>query len=162
MATIEFENAVRIERPVEDVFGFVADPENIPKWNYFVLEVKKTSDGELGVGSTYHQVRKTDEQDLRMEAYDVNRRVVLATVPPSKPRLEREMLFEVESSSTMLDDRWKLELRGLQRLVSRRAQSAVEQNLQVLKHLMEASVVYHKSIGTSRPCAGLRPRWPSA
>lgn len=138
---VEFENHVRIERPVEDVFGFSADPRNIPKWNYFVLEVEKTSEGELGVGSTFHQVRKTDEQDLRIEAFDVNRRVIVSTVPPSKPRLEREMMFEPEGGATKIEDRWKLELGGLQRLASRRVQSAVRENLNMLKQLLETGSV---------------------
>jgi uncharacterized membrane protein len=29
-----FENTVILRRPIEDVFGFLADFENVPKWNY--------------------------------------------------------------------------------------------------------------------------------
>jgi hypothetical protein len=62
---LEFENTIRIDRPVDEVFAFLSDFENIPKWNYYVLEVRQLSDNPVGVGTTYHQVRKTDEQDLR-------------------------------------------------------------------------------------------------
>ena len=55
MAT--FENTVMIRRPIEDVFAFLADFENIPKWNYAIVETHKVSEGPIGVGTIYQQVR---------------------------------------------------------------------------------------------------------
>jgi uncharacterized membrane protein len=31
---LEFENTVYIDRPIGEVFTFLSDFENIPKWNY--------------------------------------------------------------------------------------------------------------------------------
>jgi carbon monoxide dehydrogenase subunit G len=42
-----------IDRPIEEVFAFLADGENDPKFSPRVLEIEKTSDGPLGVGATY-------------------------------------------------------------------------------------------------------------
>ena len=36
-----FENTVTIQRPAEEVFAFLADFENIPRWNYAIEETKK-------------------------------------------------------------------------------------------------------------------------
>ena len=58
---LEFENTIRVDRPIVEVFAFLSDLENIPKWNYYVVEVRKLSDGPIGIGTRYHQVRKTDE-----------------------------------------------------------------------------------------------------
>jgi uncharacterized protein YndB with AHSA1/START domain len=33
-----FENTVIIRRPVEEVFSFLADFENVPRWNYAIVE----------------------------------------------------------------------------------------------------------------------------
>ena len=44
-----FEATVVIERPIEDVFAFLADGENDPKFSPRVLEIAKTSDGPPGV-----------------------------------------------------------------------------------------------------------------
>ena len=55
MAT--FENTVIIGRPIEEVFGFLADFENIPKWNYAIVETHKVYQGPVGVGTIYQQVR---------------------------------------------------------------------------------------------------------
>jgi carbon monoxide dehydrogenase subunit G len=42
-----------IDRPIEEVFAFLADGENDPKFSPRVLEIEKTSEGPLGVGTTY-------------------------------------------------------------------------------------------------------------
>ncbi|HLM22686.1 MAG TPA: hypothetical protein VK390_14325 [Propionibacteriaceae bacterium] len=36
---------------IEDVFAFIADLENVPTWNYAIVETKKTSPGPVGVGN---------------------------------------------------------------------------------------------------------------
>ena len=38
---MEFENTIVIKKPIKEVFAFISNFENIPKWNYYVLEVKK-------------------------------------------------------------------------------------------------------------------------
>jgi uncharacterized protein YndB with AHSA1/START domain len=49
---MKFETEVRIERPAEEVFDYVSDPENFPDWNSAVQAVRRTS-GEGNAGSTY-------------------------------------------------------------------------------------------------------------
>jgi carbon monoxide dehydrogenase subunit G len=48
-----FENQITIARSAEEVFAFVSDPCNDPKWHTDVLEVHRTDDGPAGVGTTY-------------------------------------------------------------------------------------------------------------
>lgn len=104
-----FATTIRIERPVADVFAFVADLENLPKWNHFVTDVRKTSVGSVGVGTTYHQMRKMDQQDLQIVSFDRGRMLELRTVPPSKPELERRLDFQADNSATKIINRWKLD-----------------------------------------------------
>ena len=54
-----FETSVRIRRPIEEVFAFVADPLNLRHWNSAVRAVWKTRGQESEAGSTY-----TMERDL--------------------------------------------------------------------------------------------------
>jgi uncharacterized protein YndB with AHSA1/START domain len=56
LVVVRFVNSVDIERPVEDVFAYLADFENIPAWNYAIAKTEKTSDGPVGIGTTYRQV----------------------------------------------------------------------------------------------------------
>jgi carbon monoxide dehydrogenase subunit G len=48
-----FEGAAVIDRPIEEVFAFLADGENDPKFSPRVLEIAKTTDGPTGVGTVY-------------------------------------------------------------------------------------------------------------
>ena len=48
-----FEGTAVIDRPIEEVFAFLADGENDPKFSPRVLEIRKTTDGPSGVGTVY-------------------------------------------------------------------------------------------------------------
>jgi uncharacterized protein YndB with AHSA1/START domain len=48
-----FEATVVIDRPIEEVFAFLANGENDPKFSPRVLEISKTTDGPPGVGTVY-------------------------------------------------------------------------------------------------------------
>jgi uncharacterized membrane protein len=41
------EESVEIDRPLEEVFAYVANPENLPEWTNLVLEVRKDAEGRL-------------------------------------------------------------------------------------------------------------------
>jgi uncharacterized membrane protein len=137
---LEFENTITINRPIDEVFEFVANPENFPRWNYYVLSVNKLSEGPTGVETVYHQVRKTDQQDFRITEFEHNRRMALRTSPQSTPQLEMQFAFYEQAGATRLRDKWKLDtgLPGaLEWLGVRRVRAAVAENLAKLKQLME-------------------------
>ena len=48
-----FEATAVIDRPIEEVFAYLADGENDPRFSPRVLEIAKTTDGPPGVGSVY-------------------------------------------------------------------------------------------------------------
>ena len=144
---LEFENTIAIERPIDEVFAFLSDFENIPKWNYYVLEVRQLSDNPIGVGTTYHQVRKTDQQDFRIIEFEPNHRVAVKTVPQSSPSFERRFTLYEEGDTTRIRDQWKLDTGRpalLERLARGRVKSAVAENLAKLKELLEEGrVILH-------------------
>lgn len=49
----QFETAVLIDRPIDQVFAFLADGTNDPKFSPRVLEIVKTTDGPPGEGTVY-------------------------------------------------------------------------------------------------------------
>jgi len=112
--------------------------------DYFVVDVKKISSAPSGVGSRYHQVRKTDEQLIRVTAFVPGRLIEARTEPGSSPQLEMRLTFEPEGSMTLLRDQWKLEMGKpaiLERLATGRVKSAVAENLSKLKELLEQGSV---------------------
>jgi uncharacterized membrane protein len=141
---LEFENTIRIDRSVEEVFAFLSDFENIPKWNYYVLEVRQLSEGSIGVGTTYHQVRKSDQQDLRIIEFEPGHTVAVKTLPQSSPDLEMRFTLYEEGSTTRVRDEWKLNTGRpaiFERLAGGRIKSAVAENLAKLKELLEEGQV---------------------
>jgi uncharacterized protein YndB with AHSA1/START domain len=48
-----FEGTAVVERPIDEVFDFLADGTNDPKFSPRVLEIRKTTDGPVGVGTRY-------------------------------------------------------------------------------------------------------------
>ena len=47
---------VRIGRPVDEVFAFVTDPANFPRWaGSLVTTARQTSPGPMRAGATFHQ-----------------------------------------------------------------------------------------------------------
>jgi uncharacterized membrane protein len=141
---LEFENTIHIDRPVEEVFAFLSDFENIPKWNYYVLEVSQLSDNPISIGTTYHQVRITDEQDFRIIELEPGHTVAVKTVPQSSPGLEMRFTLCEEGKTTRVRDEWKLDTGRralLERLAGGRVKSAVGENLAKLKELLEVGRV---------------------
>ena len=137
---LEFENTIAIERPIYEVFAFLSDFENIPKWNYYVLELRQLSESPIGIGTIYHQVRKSDQQDFRIIEFEANHRVAVKTLPQSSPSFERRFTLYEEGDTTRIRDQWKLDtgrLALLEGLARARVKSAVSENLSKLKELLQ-------------------------
>ena len=141
MAT--FENTVLIARPIEDVFGFLSDLENVPRWNYAIVETRKISEGPVGVGTTYQQVRSVpsrSEEHLEITAYDPPRQLeIQGQLGPFASRLVYAL--DATGEGTRVTNTVELELRGPGRLLGRaavpRVREAVAANLRKLKELLE-------------------------
>jgi uncharacterized protein YndB with AHSA1/START domain len=55
---MRIEESVEINLPPEEVFDYVANPENLPGWSSQVLDVQKETQGELREGDRYTSVAK--------------------------------------------------------------------------------------------------------
>jgi uncharacterized protein YndB with AHSA1/START domain len=141
MAT--FENTVTIRRPIEEVFGFLSDFENIPKWNYAIAETHKVSQGPVGVGTIYQQVRSVpswSEERFEVTAYNPPRQLeIQGQLGPFPSRLSYAL--DAVPEGTRVTNSVELELRGPGRLLGPvavpRVRDAVAANLQKLKELLE-------------------------
>jgi carbon monoxide dehydrogenase subunit G len=141
MAT--FENTVMIGRPIEEVFGFLSDFENVPTWNYAISETRKLSEGPVGVGTIYQQVRSVpsrSEERFEVTVYDPPRQLeIRGQLGPFPSRLSYALVTVPEG--TRVTNSAELELRGPGRLLGRvavpRVRDAVAANLRKLKELLE-------------------------
>jgi uncharacterized protein YndB with AHSA1/START domain len=62
-----FDATVVIDRPIDEVFAFLADGTNDPKFSPRVLEIAKTTDGPPGVGAVYASTVKDAGVKTRRE-----------------------------------------------------------------------------------------------
>jgi hypothetical protein len=74
MAANEFRASAVIDRPIGDVFAFLADGTNDPKFSPRVKEIAKTTDGPVGVGtvfeSTVRDAGMTSKRKFEITAFD--------------------------------------------------------------------------------------------
>ncbi|MEO3975019.1 SRPBCC family protein [Streptomyces sp. CAU 1734] len=74
-----FEAIVEIDRPVGEVFAFLADGENDPKFSPRVIRIEKTTEGPPGVGTVYTSTVKdaglTTRRSFRISAFDAPTRI---------------------------------------------------------------------------------------
>jgi carbon monoxide dehydrogenase subunit G len=138
-----FENTVMIKRPIEEVFGFLSDFENVPKWNYAIVETHKVSEGPVGVGTIYQQVRsvpRRSEESFEITAYNPPRQLVIrGQLGPFPSRLSYAL--DAVPEGTRVTNSVELELRGPGRVLGRvavpRVRDAVAANLSKLKELLD-------------------------
>ncbi len=138
-----FENTVMIGRSIEDVFAFLADFENVPKWNYAIVETRKVSEGPVGVGTVYQQVRsvpRRSQERFQVTAYNPPRQLeVRGQLGPFPSRLSYAL--DAVPEGTRVANSVELDLRGPGRLLGRvavpRVREAVAANLGKLKELLD-------------------------
>jgi len=74
-----FEATVVIDRPIEQVFSFLADGENDPKFSPRVQEIRQTTDGPPGVGTVFASVVKDagmkTKREFELTAFDAPTRI---------------------------------------------------------------------------------------
>jgi carbon monoxide dehydrogenase subunit G len=140
---MKFANTVTIARPPEDVFAFLADLENLPRWNYAIQQTRKVTPGPLAVGTRYHQVRTVPtRQEESLEVVDLEhgrRLIVEGTLSMLPARLEYDLVPQgggtVVTNTVELDVPPPLALVSL--VATRRIKPAVAENLAVLKTILE-------------------------
>lgn len=138
-----FENQLNILVAADAVFAFVADQRNIPKWNYYVVDVVQESGNGPAVGARYFQTRKTDSQHTAITQMEAGKSLTVESVAGT-PVVRRHMEFRQMHGGTRLVDRWELRTghpKVLELVAVQRVKRAVASNLHKLKHLLEQGEV---------------------
>ena len=65
---------IKINSPIDEVWGFVSNVENMGRWVEGIEDPTRTSDGDLGVGSTFHSKYnyrgKSFDMDHEVDSFD--------------------------------------------------------------------------------------------
>ena len=119
MARVEGE--IIINRPVEEVFDFVADERNEPRYNPRMVRAEKISEGQIGSGARFHTELKTAGRTMPMvvEFTDFERTRRLGSVTRSSMmETEGALTFESVPSGTRMCWSWDVRPRGAMKLMA--------------------------------------------
>jgi uncharacterized protein YndB with AHSA1/START domain len=113
------EREVTIARPVAEVFAFVADGLNAPRWRPGVMDISLASG--TGLGAVYKQGVKGPggrriDADYRITAFEPNRRLSFEAIAgPVRPT--GQFVFDDVNGGTRLTFALQAELGGLKKLL---------------------------------------------
>ena len=146
MITVEVSEI--INRPIEEVFAFVADNRNDVRWQDGLIEVKLTPDGPVGVGTQVHTVRKF--MGRRIESTGV----ITELIPDRKSafktldgpgQVEGYTTFDPVEGGTRITAHMEMKSAGFmavaEPLVSSGLRRSLQKNLGDLKDLLESGVL---------------------
>lgn len=136
---ITFETGVQIARPIEDVFAYVSNPGNFPRWNSAVDAVRETEPGSMYViERELPSGRATNE--LRNVASEPPSEFAIRTTSGPTP-FSYVYRFSADNGETHVRLDAEVELEGVASLLSQLAQRAVKRgvddNLALLKEILE-------------------------
>ena len=138
---MKYEHELEIERTPEDVYAFLADPENLPKWQHEVLEVRRESETRFTEVRTF--IGRRVESTIEVTAAEPGREFALQTAAGPvrfsirhllEPSGEGKTRLRVMGESEGVGGLFKIGGRLLRRAVERRAREDFER----LKQLLES------------------------
>jgi hypothetical protein len=117
---IKIEGRVVIDRCPEEIWGFMANLENIPKWDTGILEARQTSEGPQGLGTTLQAVRQYLGRRVILNGviteYELNKRAAWKIMSRLGTVLACYM-FEPVGGRTQLSKLIEVEFTGFYRLL---------------------------------------------
>ena len=145
MARVEGE--IVINRPAEEVFDFVADERNEPRYNPRMRDAEQISEGPIGLGTRFRTELETMGRTMSMivefTGYERPRRIASVT-RSSMMETEGALTFESVPRGTRMRWSWDVRPRRALRLmgplvgvIGRRQEQRIWGNL---KRLLEAEV----------------------
>jgi uncharacterized protein YndB with AHSA1/START domain len=144
----DFRATVMIDRPIDDVFAFLADGENDPKFSPRVLQIAKTTDGPPAVGTVYASTVKDagmkTKREFKLTEFDPPTRIRWAEVSKNLVTApEGGYDFAPEGEATRVTVYNVLEGHGLGKLIAplalRSARKGADDFGKAIKAAVEAS-----------------------
>ncbi len=139
------EREIVINRPVDEVFDFLADGRNEPHYNPHMLRSEQTSTGHIGRGTQFRTEVTTGSRSMEMiyeiTAYERPQRLAGRTIN-GPIDVQSTETFDSVPGGTHFCWVWDLEPRGLFKLMSPLVARRMGRNLDTLlaniKRLLEA------------------------
>ncbi len=142
---VRVEGEIVIDRPAEDVFDFVADERNEPRYNPKMRRAELISEEPIGVGTRFRaetvSMGRAVVMVIEFTGFERPRRIE-ETVHMSSMDLQGGLTFEPVPEGTRMQWAWDLKPRGMLKvmspLVARMGRRGEQTIWGSLKHLLEA------------------------
>jgi uncharacterized protein YndB with AHSA1/START domain len=119
MARIEGE--IANNRPVDEVFDFVADERNEPRYNPRIARVEKLSSGPIGHGTRFRAEAvswpRTVPMTIQYTAYERPRRLA-SSIRMTAADIQGTLTFNPIAGATRMRWSWEVKLRGRYRMAT--------------------------------------------
>lgn len=142
---IQIDKQIFINRPAQDVFNFVTDPANSPKYQSGTQSAEWTSNGAVGVGSTWKAIGRFMGRDIEAEMQITDwqppvqnsHKAISGPIP-----FEMTVKVEAQDGGTLLTQKGQVEFGGFFKLaegvVGKQLDKQMEVDLQALKVILES------------------------
>ena len=141
---IQHEVTLHLNRPVEQVFAFLADYQNLRTWQSNLIENEQLTEGSLRVGTRFREVRRTgpSQSEIHGEITDFEPNKRFSTKTSTRPQVTVSYSLEGEHGGTRLNYKFVMLTSGLMRLLEPLMAGAIkkdtELDFQKLKHILES------------------------
>lgn len=141
------EKIITINRPINEVFAYVSNMENGPKWQPELLGVHRITEGSLGIGTQFSSARKIMGQNLEttieFTAYEPNSKYIIKSISGPLP-FEQSTLFEPIAEGTKLTTKIELypsgDMAQAEPMLAESLKQEMETDFDGLKKLLESKV----------------------
>ncbi len=140
---IQHEVSIRLARPVEQVFAFLADTGNLTTWQSNLIEIEQLTEGPLRAGSHIREVRRMgqrqSENRAQVQVFEPNKHFALRSM--TQPQVTVSYWFEADNGGTRLKYKFVMLTSGFMRLLEPLIAGAIkkqsDQDFEKLKHILE-------------------------
>jgi uncharacterized membrane protein len=142
---VKNEKIITINRPVNEVFAFVSNMENGPKWQPELSEVRRITKGPVKIGSQFSSARIIMGQKLEtiieFVAYEPNSKYTIKSISGPLP-FEQTTLFESTAEGTKLTTKIELfpsgDMAQAEPMLAETLKQEMETDFDGLKKLLES------------------------
>ena len=140
---IQHDVSIHLNRPVDQVFAFLANPAMQPTWQSNLIEIEQLTEGPMRVGTPIREVRRLGRRPTEYQAevtgFEPNKRFSLRVI--NGPRVTLSYSFEPEEGGTRLRYQFVMRPSGMMRalapLIIRTLRKQSSSDFEKLKDILE-------------------------
>lgn len=138
------EASIYIDRPVEQIFAFIIDSQNLSKWQSNLIKSEKISEGNWRVGTKFREVRRMGRSESEVQgeitALEPNKR--FETKTSTQPLVTVSYSYKAENGGTRVGYKITMVTWGFMRLmepmIADSIKSDTNADLEKLKSILES------------------------